>query len=84
MTEHRLIPDTISHDVVEALTTLLALAQEGEINGLAFVCTMKRSRYITNVAGYCYRNPTHSRGMVAFLSDQLAGLVHARDQLETR
>lgn len=81
---YRLVPDDISHDVVEALETLLALAKEGEATGIAFVCTLKKSRYITNVAGYCYRHPTHSRGMVAFLSDQLAGLVHARDQLETR
>jgi hypothetical protein len=82
--EYKLIPDTISHDTVEALATLLALAQEGEITGISFVCTLKKARYITNVAGWCYRNPTHSRGMVAFLADQLAGIVHARDQLETR
>lgn len=79
-----LVPDNISHDVVEALETLLDLAKQGEITGIAFACTMKRMRYITNVAGYCHRHPTYARGMVAFLSDQLAGLVHRREPDETR
>lgn len=81
---YRLVPDNISHDTVEALQTLLSLAKEGEVTGLAFVATMQKMRYITNVAGYCYRHPTHARGMTAFLSDQLAGLVHAREFNETR
>ncbi|MGJ7508701.1 hypothetical protein [Variovorax sp. GT1P44] len=81
---YRLIPDNISHDVIEALETLLALAKQGEVTGIAFACTLKKMRYITNVAGHCYHNPTFARGMVAFLSDQLAGLVHGRDPEETR
>lgn len=81
---YRLIPDSISHDVVDALDTLAKLAHEGEITGIAFVATMPKMRYITNVAGFCHKHPTHSRGMVAFLSDQLAGLVHARTFDETR
>jgi hypothetical protein len=81
---YRLIPDNISHDTVEALQTLLDLAKEGEVTGIAFAVTLKRQRYITNVAGHCYRHPTFARGAVAFLSDQLAGIVHARDALETR
>jgi len=81
---YRLIPDNISHDVVEALETMLDLAKQGEITGIAFACTLKKMRYITNVAGHCYTNPTFARGMVAFLSDQLAGLVHGREPDETR
>lgn len=81
---YRLVQDSLSHDVVEALDTMLKLAKEGEITGLAFVATMPKMRYITNVAGYCFKHPTHSRGMVAFLGDQLAGLVHAREFSETR
>lgn len=81
---YRLIPDNISHDTVEALETLLQLAKEGEVTGIAFAVTLPKMRYITNVAGMCYRHPTLARGMVAFLSDQLAGIVHARDTLETR
>ena len=80
----RLIPDNISHDTVEALETLLALAKEGEVTGIAFAVTLKKMRYITNVAGTCYRNPTYARGCVGFLDDQLAGLVHARTEIETR
>lgn len=81
---YRLVPDNISHDTIECLTVLLEGAKAGEITGIAFACTLKRMRYITNVAGYCHRNPTHTRGMVAFLSDQLAKVVYDRDPDETR
>jgi hypothetical protein len=81
---YRLVADRISHDTVEALETLLAGAKSGEVTGIAFACTLRKSRYITNVAGHCYTNPTFARGMVAFLSDQLAGLTHQRDPTETR
>lgn len=81
---YRLVPDNISHDTVEALSALLDAAKAGEITGIAFACTLRKMRYITNVAGTCYTNPTFARGMVAFLSDQLAGLVHKRDPEETR
>jgi len=81
---YRLIPDNISHDTVEALETLLVLAKEGEVTGIAFAVTLRKQRYITNVAGHCFRHPTFARGAVAFLSDQLATLVHAKNDLETR
>jgi hypothetical protein len=81
---YRLVADNISHDTVEALESLLALAKEGEVTGIAFACTLRKMRYITNVAGHCYQHPTFARGMVGFLADQLASLVHARDALETR
>lgn len=81
---YRLVPDTVSRDTVEALETLLEGAKSGDITGIAFACTLRKTRFITNVAGYCYHNPTHARGMVAFLSDQLARLVHQRDPEDTR
>lgn len=81
---YQLVQDNLSHDVVEALETMLHLAKKGEITGLAFVATMPKMRYITNVAGWCFKQPTAARGMVAFLGDQLAGLVHARAFDETR
>jgi len=65
---YRLIPDNISHDVVEALETMLDLAKQGEITGIAFACTLKKMRYITNVAGHCYTNPTFARGMPSCLT----------------
>jgi len=84
VTPYRLVPDNISHDTVECLAVLLEGARIGEITGIAYACTMKRMRYITNVAGICYTNPTLARGCVNALDDELAGLVHRRDPLETR
>lgn len=81
---YRLVPDNVSRDVVEALETLLEGARKGDVTGIAFACTLRKQRYITNVAGHCYANPTFARGMVAFLSDQLARLAHHRDPEETR
>lgn len=81
---YRLVPDTTSHDTVEALEELLRGAREGEITGIAFACTLRKMRYITNVAGLCFKNPTFARGMVASLSDEIAGLVHSRDPEDTR
>ena len=81
---YRLVRDAVSRDTVEALEELLEGAKSGEVTGIAFAVTLKRSRYLTNVAGLCYKNPTFARGMVASLSDELAGLVHGRDPQETR
>lgn len=46
-----LVPDNISHDVVEALEELLRGAKAGQITGLAFAATMRRQRYMANLAG---------------------------------
>lgn len=81
---YQLVRDPISHDTIEALEALLDGARKGEVTGIAFACTLRKQRYITNVAGMCWKNPTFARGMVAFLSDELAGLVHRRDPSETR
>ena len=80
----RVVKRTVSRDTVEALESLLHEAKRGEITGIAFVCARHRSRYITDVAGSCYENPTFARGMVAFLADELAGLVHRRDPDDIR
>jgi len=61
------------------LEALLEGAKAGEINGIAFAVSMPGMRYLTDVAGFCYERPTFARGMVASLSDELAGLVHRRD-----
>ena len=81
---YRLIPDAVSRDTVQALETLLELARSGDITGIAFACTMKKNRYFTNVAGYCYKNPTFTRGMVGALVDELATMIHQRNFDETR
>ncbi len=80
----QLLRDTIPDDVVDALQILLQGAQSGEITGVAFVATLKRSRFVHNTAGFCRRNPTHTRGMVASLDDELGAMMHGRDPGETR
>lgn len=79
-----LLPNTVSRDLVEALETLLAGAQQGQITGMVFAATLRNRRYITSVAGTCVRNITHSRGMIAALSDELGAQLHQRDPEETR
>ena len=81
---YQLVHDHISRDTVEALETLLEGAKSGDVTGIAFAATLRRNRYVTNVAGMCYKNPTFARGMVGALIDELAGLVHGRDPLDTR
>lgn len=81
---YQLVQNPISHDTIEALETLLAGAKSGEITGIAFACTMKKTRYFTDVAGACYKNPTFSRGMLMTLGDELSAMIHERDTLDTR
>ena len=81
---YRLIPDTVSRNTVEALQTLLDGAENGEVIGLAFVAVLKRKRYVTNVAGFCHTDATHTRGMLSSLDDKLGELVQGRDPEETR
>lgn len=81
---YQLVHDKVSHDVVEALEQLLDGARRGEVTGIAFACSLKRMRYITNVAGLCFTNPTFARGMVGALTDELATIIHRRDPLDTR
>ena len=68
---YRLVPDEISPDMTEALEQMLAMAQRGELIGIAFAGMMKRRQYFVNVAGEAHRNPTFARGMVAALDDDL-------------
>lgn len=79
-----LVRDIVSRDTVEALEQLLGAARSGDIIGIAFAAALKRKRYITNVAGTCYRNPTFARGMLGALDDELSVLIQARGQDETR
>jgi|GEM_PF-3248156 len=76
----RLVKNKIALDVVSALEQLLEGARKGEVTGIAFACTLKRERFFTDVAGTCYTNPSYARGIVAFLSDELADLVHGMDE----
>ena len=71
-------------DVIQRLEILLELARQGEVTGIAFAATLQSMRYITDVAGICYEQPTYTRGMLATLADELAGVVHSRDSDDVR
>lgn len=79
-----LVRDIISRDTVEALEQLLEGAKSGDVTGIAFAAALKRKRYITNVAGFCFKNPTFTRGMVGALDDELSSLIQGREIDETR
>ena len=74
----------VSADTVAALEKLLALAKAGQVTGMAFGCTFKGGTYVTDVTGECFARPTMARGMVSYLSDELAGLVHQKSADEIR
>jgi hypothetical protein len=80
----RLVKPSANQETVEHLETMLAAAKNGEITGLAYVITLPGMRFITNMTGICFDHPTFARGAVAFLNDQLAGLVHDRDAQDVR
>lgn len=66
-----LIPDSISHDSIEALQTLLIEAKNGDLIGLAFTAMYRKRNYVVNAAGEAHRNPTFALGMVMVLIDYL-------------
>ena len=81
---YQLVRDNVSRDVVEALEQLLELARSGDVTGLAFAAALRGRRYVTNVAGTCFRDATTARGMVATLDDELSLIVQGRSENETR
>ncbi|WP_323498494.1 hypothetical protein [Variovorax sp. LG9.2] len=82
----RLVPKRapVSADTVAALEQLLTFAKAGAVTGMAFGCTFKGGTYVTDITGECAARPTMARGMVSFLSDQLATLVHEKGIDEIR
>lgn len=81
---YQLVKDFVSRDTIEALEQLLKGARDGDITGLAFAAALRNRRYVTNVAGTCYRDATAARGMIRALDDELSELVHGRSPEETR
>jgi len=67
----RLVPDTLSHDTIACLESLLESARSGKIIGIAFCAMYKRREFIVNAAGEAHRNPAFARGMVTYLQDEL-------------
>lgn len=74
----RLVQDTISHETVEALEQLLAMAREGRILGFAIVAMCRRREFFAEAAGEAYRNPVFARGMVASLDDHLSDMIDGK------
>lgn len=83
MTSYQLVRDHISRDTVEALQALLHLAEAGTVTGIAFAAVMKRRKYVVNVAGEAFRDPTFARGAVAALDDELREIVQSMAQAST-
>jgi hypothetical protein len=81
---YKLVQDYLSRDTVECLAVLFEGAKTGDVKGIAFGAMLRKNRYITNVAGLAYLNPTFARGMVMSLSDELATLIHQREPDQTR
>lgn len=73
----RLVRDTISRDVVEALETLAEGARSGAITGAIFGIIVKGRSYHVNVAGSLVSDPTLARGICAALDDELMQLVQS-------
>jgi len=80
----RLMRGSVSKDVVEVLELMLENARTGSITGIAVAATMRKSRYITTIAGHCLVNPTFARGMVLSLSDELGQVAKEMNAIETR
>ena len=74
----------VQRDVVAICKTLLEGAENGEIVGIAFAAVLQRQRFVTDVAGTCERNLTHTRGMVRALDDKLRYRFEERDPEEER
>jgi hypothetical protein len=77
----RLVPDTISKDVVQALTELLEQAQQGQIYGMAFVAMVKGRYFIANTAGECERNLDYTRSLLLRFDDKLADRLRQQTPL---
>lgn len=67
----KLAEDSISHETVAALETLLDKAKKGDIIGIAFAVMNKQRTYNTNTAGELHRNLTFAIGTLMVLVAKL-------------
>lgn len=75
---YQLIREHISRDTVEALAGLLKLAETGTVTGIAVAVVMRRRKYLVDVCGEAFRDPTFARGAVAALDDELRDIVRSQ------
>lgn len=66
-----LTQDTISHETVQALRTLLEKAERGDLIGIAYAVMNKQRSYSVDTAGELHRNPTFALGTVVMLDEHL-------------
>lgn len=75
MSVYVLWPDSLPTDVMKCTAQLAAYARKGRITGIAFVAYVDGAGFIANAAGDALTDAVTTRGMVASLSDKLAGRV---------
>lgn len=63
----KLVHDTISHDTIEALKTLLSEAIAGNLIGIAFTAMYKQGNFKVNTAGESHKSTTFAIGTVVVL-----------------
>lgn len=80
---YSLVRDTVSHDTIECLEQLLEAARAGHVIGVAFLAVLKRKRYMVNLSGECYRDPTFTRGGIAAIDDQLRQMIQGEADADT-
>ena len=68
--------DGISRDTVKCTRELVALAESGDIVGIAYACIHKHKRYSIHSCGEAYRNPTFSSGIGGSLWFDLQRRAH--------
>ena len=73
-------------DVEGALLELLRVTRGGGIVGLAFAVKLHSDKqcYVSNVAGSCAEELTHTLGMLAGLSSAVANMLSDRDPNDRR
>lgn len=75
MIKMQLVHDHISRDTKEAVSQIAEGVAAGHVIGIAFVLVLKRKRFMVNTAGVASQDPTHTRGMLCALDDELKRMV---------
>jgi hypothetical protein len=70
----RLLPRPVSEDALRAVDALRKEILAGRVVGFAIVAMQDLKNYTVDVAGVCRDYPSATRGFVAALDDELAGL----------
>lgn len=83
MVHAALVRDHVSRDTVECLEQLLEAARAGHVVGLVFGAMLKRKRYMVNIAGEAFRDPTYARGVTGAIDDELRQIIQTKADADT-